>query len=92
MKWLNVDLPNLTSINSGGASFYHPRSLTLESISEYWTWSYLDIPNLQNVNLPTKDGYSPFKNVQSKTIKSGDWLTWFDSFIDVSSKLTDLIK
>ena len=31
-----IDLPNLTSIdNSGGWSFLWPRSLTLESISEY---------------------------------------------------------
>ena len=36
LKWLNVDLPNLTSINSEGNSFYYPRSVILESISEYW--------------------------------------------------------
>ena len=37
LKWMNVDLPNLTSIdNSEGDSFYYPHSLTLESISEYW--------------------------------------------------------
>ena len=34
---MNVDLPNLTSINSiWGNSFQYPRSVTLESISEYW--------------------------------------------------------
>ena len=33
---MNVDLPNLASINSGGFSFYHPLSVTLESISESW--------------------------------------------------------
>ena len=33
---MNVDLPNLTSIdNSEGYSFKYPRSVTLESISEY---------------------------------------------------------
>ena len=33
---MNIDLPNLTSIdNSEGASFIYPRSVTLESISEY---------------------------------------------------------
>ena len=32
---MNVDLPNLTSINSKGDSFSYPRSVTLESISEY---------------------------------------------------------
>ena len=33
---MNVDLPNLTSIiNSEGWSFRNPRSVTLESISEY---------------------------------------------------------
>ena len=34
-KWMNVDLPNLTFINSEGDSFYEPRSVTLESISEF---------------------------------------------------------
>ena len=34
---MNVDLPNLTSIdNSQGGSFWYPRSVTLESISDYW--------------------------------------------------------
>ena len=33
---MNVDLPNLTSINSKGSSFYYIRSVTLESISDYW--------------------------------------------------------
>ena len=33
---MNVDLPNLTSIiNSKGDSFENPRSVTLESTSEY---------------------------------------------------------
>ena len=32
---MNVDLPNLTSITSGGYSFEYPRLVTLESISEY---------------------------------------------------------
>ena len=32
---MNVDLPNLTSIISEGSSFEKPRSVTLESISEY---------------------------------------------------------
>ena len=33
----NALLPNLTSIiNSEGSSFCNPRSVTLESISEYW--------------------------------------------------------
>ena len=37
MKWWNVDLPNLTSIdNFEGNSFCCPRSVTLESISDYW--------------------------------------------------------
>ena len=35
-KWWNVDLPNLSSINSNGYSFNNPRSVTMESISEYW--------------------------------------------------------
>ena len=36
IKWFNVDLPNLTSIKSVGGSFYNTRSLTLESIYQYW--------------------------------------------------------
>ena len=33
---ISIDLPNLTSIiNSGGYSFWYPRSVTLESISKY---------------------------------------------------------
>ena len=42
MKWLNLDLPNLTSIdNSDRWSFCNPRSVTLESILKYWIliWS-----------------------------------------------------
>ena len=34
-KLMNVDLPNLTSITSGGNSFEYTRSVTLESISQY---------------------------------------------------------
>ena len=36
MKWWNVDLPNLTSINSEKDTFQYPLVVTLESISEYW--------------------------------------------------------
>ena len=38
MKWYEmiwIDLPNLTSITSDGGSFEYPRSVTLESISDY---------------------------------------------------------
>ena len=36
LKWMNVDLPYLTSIDSKGRSFQYPLVVTLESISEYW--------------------------------------------------------
>ena len=40
MNWLVmicfVDLPNLASITAEGCSFNETRSVTLESISEYW--------------------------------------------------------
>ena len=62
---ISIDLPKLTSISSDGGSFNYPRSVTLESISEFGYRSYLDIPNLQYVKLP----YS-FRNVQSKSISS----------------------
>ena len=42
MKWLNLDLPNLTSIiSSNGMSFWNSRSVRLESILKYWIliWS-----------------------------------------------------
>ena len=36
-KWLNIDLPILTSvINSGGESFEYPRTVNMESIIKYW--------------------------------------------------------
>lgn len=60
-----------------------------------WPWkvfwnieyrSYLDIPNLENIYLPDS-----FQKVQSKSITSIDWLTTYDSFIDVSPILADLV-
>ena len=62
---MNVDLPNLTSINSELASFIGPRIITLESISEYRILIVLDIPNLRNVELPDS-----FEEVRSKSISS----------------------
>ena len=50
---------------------------------EYW-W-YLDIPNLQNVNLPDS-----FLDVQSKSISSIDWLFGMISFIDISPILAEI--
>ena len=61
-----VDLPNLTSIiNSKGGIFLYPRSVTLESISEYGILMVLDIPNLQNVSLPNS-----FKRIIYPVVKS----------------------
>ena len=48
---------------------------------EYW-W-YLDIPNLRNVDLPDDS----FRNVQSKSISSIDWLIDLIWFIDISTTI-----
>ena len=66
LKWMNVDLPNLTSITSEGSSFDNPRSVTLESISDHWIWSYLDIPNLRNVKISNNS----FKKVHHPIVNS----------------------
>ena len=69
-----VDLPNLTSIYSEGGSFYEPHSVILESIFKVQLLWYIDIPNLQNVNLPDS-----FKKVKAKSILS---IFWYFHFIN----------
>ena len=77
---IDIDLPNLTSINSDDYSFYRPRTVTLESISEYWILIVLDIPNLQNVKLP-----NAFQFVYNTIVNSNYW--HFQLIIDVSELL-----
>ena len=84
---MNVDLPNLTSINSEGFCFYNTRSVTLESISEYWILIVSDIPNLRKVSLP-----GSFRYTQSQSISSIDCLIDLIPFIDVSSILADHVQ
>ena len=83
---MNVDLPNLKTCKSRGYSFYNQFSVTLKSNSHSDYWPLLDIPNLQNVELP-----SAFFFVDSKSISSKNWLIGLISFTDVSSILADLI-
>ena len=71
---MNVDLPNLTSlINSNGWSFYNTRSVTLESISEYWTLIVF------RYSKSSKGQSTWFIRVYSVTINFEYWLfDWFD--------------
>ena len=46
-----VDLPNLTFIESQGSSFFGLRIANLESITLCENRLFLDIPNVENVNL-----------------------------------------
>ena len=62
---MNLDLPNLASINSEGWSFRFPRSVTLESILTIGYLWKLDIPNVQNVEL--RDA---FNSIISPVVKS----------------------
>ena len=80
-----VDLPNLTSIYSEGGSFYEPHSVILESIFKVQLLWYIDIPNLQNVNLPDS-----FKKVKAKSILSIFGI--LISLIDVSFILAGLVN
>ena len=86
MKWLNLDLPNLTSINSDEGSFYWPHSVRLESILKYWIsiWSrYSESSKCQSALLIPGS---------SKEINIEYCLIDLISFIDVSSILADLVK
>ena len=85
---MNVDLPNLTSIiSSEGCSFEYPRSVTLESISEY---SLLTVIRYSN----SSTCYSTiFIQESSIDINFEYWLIDLTSVIDdVSSILADLVK
>ena len=86
MKWLNLDLPNLTYINSVRSSFFQPRSVTLESILEYWIliWS--------RYSESSKCRSTWFILVCSKEINIEYCLIDLISFIDVSPILADRVK
>ena len=81
---MNVDLPNLTSINSKGSSFYRPHSVTLESDSKYSILIFLDIPNLKKVNL-----YHSFQYIQFFDTHSS--VSVYLSSVDVHYKLIDYL-
>ena len=69
---MNVDLPNLTSINSKGSSFCSPRLVRLESTFKLVSLIFIEILSLQSVYLPDS-----FQKVQRKSISSNDCLIWF---------------
>ena len=85
MKGINVDLPNLTSITTEGWSFYSPRSVTLESISEYWiliVFRYSKSSKCQTISFIPKS---------SIEINFKYCLIDLISFIDVPSILSNLV-
>ena len=87
---MNVDLPNLTSIiNSDGYSFYYPRNVTLESISEYWILMLYRYSKSSKCPIP----YWLYSSIPicSMEINFEYWLIDFISSIDVSSILADLV-
>ena len=87
---MNIDLPNLTSIiNSEGDSFCNPRSVTLESISEYWiliVFRYSKSPKCQST-------WWLFLSIPESSIEINFEYCLIDliSFIDVSPILADLV-
>ena len=87
MKWLKIDLPNLTSIITSGVwSFNFPRSVRLDSILKYWIliWS--------RYSESSKCRSTCFILVCSIEINIEYCLIDLISFIDVSSILADLVK
>ena len=89
MIWMKkicfVDLPNLTSITSKWASFYEPRVVTLESISEYW------ILIVFRYSKSSKCQATYFIRVCSIEINFEYSLIDLIWFLDVSSILADLV-
>ena len=79
MNWF-LDLPKLTSITSEGYSFYEPHSVTLSSLILNDCW--IDIPNLQTVDLPDSFWYVKSKSITSICMNMNEW-------IDVSPILAD---
>ena len=87
---MNVDLPNLTSIdNSDGWSFMTPRSVTLESISEYWILMVFRYSKSSNCHI--RYWLSSSIPECSMEINFEYWLIDFISFIDVHWRLADLV-
>ena len=87
MKWLNLDLPNLTSIiNSDWYSFCCPHSVILESILKYWILIWF------RYSESSKCRSTWFILESSIKINIEYCLIDLISFIDVSSILADLVK
>ena len=83
---MNVDLPNLTTINYEGYSFEYHRVVTLESISKYW------ILIMYRYSKSTKGQVTWFISDGSIEINFEYWLIDLISFIDVPSILAGLVK
>ena len=84
---MNVDLPNLKSINSEINSFHYPRWVTLESNSEYWilmVFRYSKSSKCQSAYWLSSS--TPDSSIE---INFEYWLIDFISFIEVSSILAD---
>ena len=59
LKWMNVDLPNLTSIiGNKECRFKYPRSVILKSISEYWILVIFRYSKSSKCETPLWSGWS----------------------------------
>ena len=87
---MNVDLPNLTSINSKGNGFYYPRSVILESISEY---GILMVFRYSKSSKCQSTCFSMEVSIPESSIEINFEYCLIDliSFIDVSPILADLV-
>ena len=87
LKWMNVDLPNLTSINSEKDTFQYPLVVTLESISEYWLLIIFRYSKSSKCQATLS-----FIHVGSIEINFEYCLIDLILFIDVSSILADFVS
>ena len=85
MKWTNIDLPKLTSIDSAGWSFYNPHSVILESISEYWL---LNVFRYSKSSKCQSTWFIPLCSIEINFKYCLLNLIWF---LDVPSILADLV-
>ena len=86
IEMISIDLPNLKTIDSKWDSFQQPRSVTLESISEFWTlflFRYSKSSNCQST------WFIPESSIK---INFEYCLIDLISFVDVSSILADLVQ
>ena len=77
-----LDLPKLKSITSNEYSFLYPRNVTLSSLilNEYW----IDIPNVETINLPNSFGDVRIKSITSIYMTDNEWIDVHDSLSQLS--------